>query len=138
MSSRISITLDDYTKEIVDKIFKVSERKTKSGIINYIINDWINKNPQILRDEYHIDINEIRKKHKREFTIDNIREKQVLEFFRHYFKGIYRIKITNLSDKLNIPSNRVTDIFLDYCNFITKEFNIVMDDVFFVNRDNKY
>lgn len=138
MSPRISITLDEYTNEIVEKIFKASERKTKSSIVYYIINDWINKNPQILQDEYYIDINKIRKKYKREFKVDNILEKKVLEFFSHYFKGIYRIKITDLSDELNIPSKRITEIFLAYCNYIRNEFNIVMDDVFFVKRDNKY
>ena len=138
MSPRISITLDDYTTEIVEKMFKASKRKTKTSIIYYMINDWINKNPQILQDKYYIDINKIRLKHKREFKVDNILEKRVLEFFRINFEGIYRIKITDLSDKLNIPSKRITEIFLDYCNYIRNEFNIVMDDVFFVKRDNRY
>ncbi len=107
---RITTTLDYIDSKIINNLIGTFGR-SQSGVISYIIKDWVKVNSDLLRLSYGIDIAGIRHELKptKEISIDEQIQSRLFNDLPLRFKRMKKYNFEKLATLLNVHSETLID-----------------------------
>lgn len=123
---RKTITLDFLNFVIISHLQGI-KGKSIAGVINTIINEWIEHNSEKIKKDWNLDLNKYRKLAQMEYEelySDNDMEegkKKIIKKISESFQNIERIKIDEFAEGLKISQNILKEIIISYSNDLIKE-----------------
>jgi len=130
---RITVTLDIFSEKI---IIKMAEFKgtTRSEIIRDILSKWIESNPEIIKSNYNVNYEDLRREIELEREVKDFNE--IINKIPPFFKRIKnKIEIEKLADLLDINSKTLTNFILLHGDDIEKKgLNLQIDGDYIVKE----
>lgn len=107
---RITTTLDYIDSKIIENLISTFG-SSQSGVISYIIKDWVKTNSEMLRLSYGIDIVGIRHElnPSKEIMVDEQIQKRLFNDLPLRFKRMKKFNIEKLASLLNVHSQTLLD-----------------------------
>ncbi|MFW9938111.1 MAG: hypothetical protein ACFFD5_10715 [Candidatus Thorarchaeota archaeon] len=113
---RVSVKLDEFDYKVINKMAE-NRNISLSKSINNIVHQWIETNPDILKENYGVDFKEI----TQELVLDTASlsydkslkaiEKEIIEELPTFFEMVESVSISDLADHFDVPVKSIKKIF---------------------------
>ena len=115
--SRITFSLDAFDERVITMMAK-KRKQSRSETVRSLIHTWIEANPNILKSNYDIDLNDI----TREIEITDYNQviQDSIQKLVKYSDLFNEIEFDILADQLEISRKILRDIIFDYKNKLEK------------------
>ena len=111
---RITFSLNTFDEKIITLMAEKSWQ-FPSEVLRNLIHNWIEKNPNILKKNYNIDLDET----KREIIYDQAVQSTILKFIK-YSELFNEIEFDALAKQLEVSRDILRDIIFEYRNKLEK------------------
>ncbi|MHA2008358.1 MAG: ribbon-helix-helix protein, CopG family [Promethearchaeota archaeon] len=115
--SRITFSLDAFDERVITLMAK-KRKQSRSETVRNLIHNWIEGNPNILKSNYDIDLNDI----TREIEITDYNEviQNSIQKIINYSDLFNEIEFDILAEQLEISKKILRDIIFEYRNKLEK------------------
>jgi len=115
--SRITFSLDPVDEKVIEMMAK-KRQVSRSEIVRNLVHNWIELNPDILKSNYNIDLNDV----SREIEIDDM-EKYLdvkIQKLVEYSKLFDEIDLNLLAEQLELSRKNLTDLIFENQDKLSK------------------
>ena len=116
---RISVKLDEFDYKVINKMAEHRNISLSKSIYN-IVHQWIESNPDILKENYGVDFKEVTQELLLETaslsydkTLKQI-EKEIIEELPVFFELVESVSISDLADHFDVPITSIKKIFYSH------------------------
>ncbi len=115
--SRITFSLDAFDERVIT-LMAQKRKKSRSETVRNLIHNWIEGNPNILKSNYDIDLNDI----TREIEITDYNQviQSTIQKLIRYSELFNEIEFEILAEQLNVSRKILRDIIFDHKNKLEK------------------
>jgi len=115
--SRITFSLDAFDERVITLMAK-KRKQSRSETVRNLIHNWIEGNPNILKSNYNIDLNDI----TREIEITDYNQviQNTIQKLIQYSELFNEIEFDILAEQLEVSRKILRDIIFDYKNKLEK------------------
>jgi hypothetical protein len=116
---RISVKLDEFDYKVINKMAEHRNISLSKSIYN-IVHQWIESNPDILKENYGVDFKEV----TQELLIETASlsydktlkpiEKEIIEELPVFFELVESVSISDLADHFDVPITSIKKIFYSH------------------------
>ena len=116
---RISVKLDEFDYKVINKMAE-NRNISLSKSINNIVHQWIESNPDILKENYGVNFKEI----TQELLLETASlsydkslmqiEKDIIEELPTFFEMVESVSISDLADHFDVPIKSIKKIFYSH------------------------
>lgn len=127
---RITVSLEEFPEKIIGKLVGF-EGQTKSEVIRNIVKVWIGANSDKIQNVYGIKFQDVRRE------LELIKEEKditkIIKDLPKFFKRIKKITIERLAGQLDLNTETLVNLILNYGDNLEKEgLNLQIDGEFIV------
>ena len=115
--SRITFSLDAFDERVISQMAK-KRKQSRSETVRSLVHNWIESNPNILKSNYDIDLNDV----TREIEItdyDQVIQYSIQKLIK-YSELFNEIEFDILAEQLEISKKILRDIIFEYKNKLKK------------------
>jgi len=115
--SRITFSLDAFDERVITLMAK-KRKQSRSETVRNLIHNWIEGNPNILKSNYNIDLNDI----TREIEITDYNQviQNTIQKLIQYSELFNEIEFDILAEQLEVSRKILRNIIFDYKNKLEK------------------
>ncbi len=115
--SRITFSLDAFDERVIT-LMAQKRKKSRSETVRNLIHNWIEGNPNILKSNYDIDLNDI----TREIEITDYNQviQSTIQKLIRYSELFNEIEFDILAEQLNVSRKILRDIIFEHKNKLEK------------------
>jgi hypothetical protein len=115
--SRITFSLDPVDEKVIEMMAK-KRQVSRSEIVRNLVHNWIELNPEILKSNYNIDLNDV----SREIEIDDMEKyfEDKIQKLVEYSKLFEEIDLNILAEQLEVSRKNLTDLIFENQDKLSK------------------
>jgi len=108
--SRITFSLDPVDEKVIDMMAK-KRQVSRSEIVRNLVHNWIEGNPEILKSNYNIDLNDV----SREIEIEDMEKyfEDKIQKLVEYSRLFEEIDLNILAEQLEVSRKNLTDLIFE-------------------------
>ncbi len=133
--SRMTVNINNIYVELINNLIG-SLGESKSSVVYYIIKDWVSKNTEKIKNDWGVDLTEIRENYiANNFGLKfddilNKLEKDIIKKLSHIKKGFKSIPVKDLAETMDVNPKIIRKVILNH------QVELEVEGIhFFINED---